>query len=234
MIGERALRKGMERIRKLLERLQPNVVCLQEVDEGSHWNRYINLLEPLRDERLKFAFLGVHNRRQGRRSLAYGNAVLSSLPMLSAEVVAFGSRSIGEKGFIYAELESSGGAIPLVNVHLDYASRRARLAQIEQLVAFIEGMEAGDSGCVAPIICGDFNSTDGRKGDAVEVLLERLNRHHCYTLQPQSGQTFPSLFPMRRLDFVMLPQQWRCRSCSIIPALVSDHLPVFVEVERVR
>jgi endonuclease/exonuclease/phosphatase family metal-dependent hydrolase len=51
----------LRKIALLLERLRPDIVALQEVDEDSHWNGRLNLL----------AYLQEHTRLGDRRGLTY-------------------------------------------------------------------------------------------------------------------------------------------------------------------
>lgn len=235
--------RQLARIKKLLRRLQPDVVCLQEVDEQSHWNRHINLLEPLQDEvHLPYGFLGVHNRRGGSKALAYGNAVLSRYPLRHAEVVAFGNRTLGEKGFVYAEVElpysgtdaAAASVLPLINLHLDFQSKQARCAQVDKVLAFLDHKDsaAGSSGGAehdrpAPLICGDFNARRANTRDAVHYLWQALAQRHAYTLFPERSRTFPSVLPVRGLDFILLPAPFQFEEARVVRSYVSDHRPVF-------
>lgn len=231
LVTTNGLLRQLGRIGRLLKRLAPDIVCLQEVDEGSHWNRYLNLLEPIREAAgLPYAFLGVHNRRHGTRSLAYGNAILSRIPILSAEAVAFGNKTLGEKGFVYAEIGQAGAmALPLVNLHLDFRSRATRVRQIEHLSRFIKEMHGERRDRPAPVICGDFNARRSNRRDAVLQLFEDLQQRGHYSIHPRSGLTFPSLLPVRGLDFVLLPESMQCLESRVVRTYVSDHRPVLVE-----
>lgn len=85
----------MTRIRSLFDSLALDMVCLQEVDESSHWNKHLNLVDLLKEETgLAHGYIGVHNRRNRRRQLAYGNAILSRSPVECTQVVCFGSKRI--------------------------------------------------------------------------------------------------------------------------------------------
>ena len=72
------IERNLQRIVRLLQREQPDIVALQEVDADSHWNRRIHLLEYLaREANYPHSYMGIHNRREGRLPLAYGNGILS-------------------------------------------------------------------------------------------------------------------------------------------------------------
>ena len=69
--------------------------------------------------------------------MAYGNALLTRFPIRHAEHEAFGQASLGEKGFVCAELETPHGILPVVNLHLDFRSRLRRIEQVETLIQFL-------------------------------------------------------------------------------------------------
>lgn len=235
--SEDKINRQMQRIRALFDSLRLDIVCLQEVDESSHWNKHLNLLDLLKAETgLAHGFVGVHNRRSGRKQLAYGNAILSRAPVECPEVVSFGQKTIGEKGFLCAETVLRGQRFALINVHLDFRSRRRRLTQVEALIRFIHDKlyPADHTPPVRPIICGDFNASQNRRGDAVYQLFGYILSHDAYRLYPERGSTFPAHRPVRGIDFVFMPSDYYCRSVEIVRSLVSDHLPVMIEFEAAR
>lgn len=222
--------RQLDRIARLLRRENPDLVCLQEVDEASHWNRSVHLLECLREKcGFPHSYLGVHNRRRGRRPLAYGNGILSRFPIHQPRTFPFGEKVIGEKGFLVAEVEVDQVALPLVNLHFDYRSRQRRVEQVNQVIHVIHESLTGHG--IAPIICGDFNSARNRKKDAVEQLFGYILSHRCYSRFPDRGNTFPAPSPMRCLDFIFVPRPLRVMGCSIIRSMVSDHRPVRIDFD---
>jgi len=131
----RKLHLNLRRIAALLERLQADVVALQEIDECSVWSGNFDHLDYLRAHAgFPHAVFGINNRRVGLMNLSYGNAILSRFPILETETVVFGKRRVGEKGFLFAEIDVAGRIVPLVNLHLHFGSRRRRMLQLDQLV----------------------------------------------------------------------------------------------------
>ena len=230
--GAGGIERNMGRIGRLLRRVAPDVVALQEVDEDSHWNQRIHLLDYLQKETgFAHSYMGVHNRREGRLPLAYGNALLSAYPIFTAEHRAFGTASLGEKGFLYTEIEFPAGHLPVINLHLDFRSRRRRIEQVEHLIDYLGARhrENGDGHFFAPIVCGDFNSRSGPPTDAVRHLFRYLEEHCEYQLFPQGARTFPSLLPSQGLDFIFLPKRHKVLHCEVLRSYVSDHRPVLLD-----
>ena len=225
------LRANLRKIAKLIVQLNPDFVALQEVDERSLWAGNFDHLEYLRlHTGFQHAVLGVHNRRLGLLNLSYGNALLSKYPILASETIVFGKRSVGEKGFLFSELDVGGRVVPLVNLHLHFSSREHRIRQIGRLLAWLTEKQRGMRGRwhVPAIVCGDLNNP-GTSADATAALLSHLSDHGEYVLHPATGRTFPSPLPGRLLDFVFLPSACSVMHCEIVRCYLSDHRPVIVD-----
>ena len=234
--SQRGIERSLQRVAHLLRQVDADIVALQEVDEDSHWNQRIHLLDVLQKQAgYARAYLGVHNRRAGKLPLAYGNGLLTKFPIRHAEHEAFGQASLGEKGFVCAELETPHGILPVVNLHLDFRSRLRRIEQVERLIQFLDDKKYTEEGTphLSPIVCGDFNSRSGRRGDAVRHLFSYLEDQCAYQLRPRGkrSRTFPSLLPIHGLDFVFVPPGYSIISSEVLRSYVSDHRPVLVELE---
>jgi endonuclease/exonuclease/phosphatase family metal-dependent hydrolase len=226
-----ALQNNLRKIARLIERLKVDIVALQEVDENSRWAGSFDHLAYLqRHTGLAYAVHGVTNRRVGRYQLNYGNALLTRYPIHHHETVPFGRGTLGEKGFLFAEIDSPHGRLPLVNIHLNHNSRPKRLQQIAHLIRHVGELrqQRAAQWHTPPLFCGDFN-TPSHLPDATATLLGWLEQSNNYTLLPKTGKTFPSAWPARALDFVFLPQECREPRAKIVRSLLSDHQPVLVE-----
>jgi endonuclease/exonuclease/phosphatase family metal-dependent hydrolase len=231
LTSPRKLRVNLRGIATLLGRLQPDVVAMQEIDEHSRWAGNFDHLDYLRvHAKFPHAVFGINNRRTGLLNLSYGNAFLSHHPLLKTETVVFGSRRVGEKGFMFAEIEVAGRRIPIINLHLHAASRVQRMRQLGLLTGWLQERLRRDSAgwAMPPVICGDFNNSHTRD-DATAALLSHLSDYSEYVMYPQTGGTFPSPMPRRRLDFVFLPAECRRVQCRVLRTLLSDHCPVLAE-----
>ncbi len=227
----RKLRSNLHRIAKLIGRLEPDIVALQEIDERSRWAGNFDQLAYLRDlTGFPHAVFGINNRRGGLLNLSYGNALLSRYPIAVSENIVFGRSRVGEKGFLYAEFDVDGRCLPVVNLHFHYRSRHHRLVQLDRMLAYLRLKQRHHSQhwAVLPLVCGDFN-TPGHTSDATASLLSHLCDFGDYHLHPTRGRTFPSPLPTRLLDFVFLPPGCEGPRSRVVPTVLSDHRPVLVD-----
>jgi len=232
--SERRLRRNISAIAALMREWKVDIAAFQEIDEDSHWHHGVRMMEELRIESgFENAMMGINNRREGDKPLAYGNALFSRLPVELWDNQPFGNATLGEKGFMYAEVMiGEHHLLPIVNLHLDYRSRERRIEQIEQLIDYMRQRPCrSDRMHLPPILCGDFNCKAGNLTDAVAHLFRHMTEENHYVLYPENARTFPSLWPQRAIDFVFIPNDFHVTACQVIPALLSDHMPVFIEFE---
>lgn len=231
--GPKRIFKNLDRIAHIIKEHQPDIVALQEIDASSHWNRHINLLDYLQSATdYPVSIHGIHNRRHGRKPLAYGNAFLSKFPVKDWKVVSFGNKKLGEKGFLEACFDVNGTQIDVINLHLDFRSRMTRLRQVDQLIASIHQRSLADPYHLPPIICGDFNTSSRSQRDALHQLIDRHVGDEDYEYVPRAERTFPAHFPSRGLDFILLAQPYAALRTEVIKSFASDHLPVISTLQH--
>jgi endonuclease/exonuclease/phosphatase family metal-dependent hydrolase len=231
LTSSRKLRLNLRRIAALLGELKADLVALQEIDECSVWAGSFDHLDYLRTHAgFPHAAFGINNRRSGLVNLCYGNAILSRFPITETETIVFGKRRMGEKGFLFAEIDVGGKVVPIVNLHLHFSSRQKRLLQLDLLVTWLRGKERerGAGWAVHPIVCGDFNTPE-TGDDATASLFSHLHDYGDYCLHPLMGPTFPSPLPSRALDFVFVPPGCKVVRSEVVRSFLSDHRPVMVE-----
>jgi endonuclease/exonuclease/phosphatase family metal-dependent hydrolase len=230
--GRRRFQRNLQKIAKLLDELKPDIVALQEIDENSRWSGsfdHLNYLNALAD--FPYAVFGVNNRRTGGYHLNYGNAILSRHPIVTSENITFGNHKVGEKGFLFSEIEVRGHLLPIVNLHLHYGSRTHRFRQIDQLMEYLnlKRERRRSQWATEPILCGDLNNPSHRL-DATASLFQYFSLQGHYTLHPPKGvRTYPAPWPRRALDFIFLPPSCRVLHCHVVRCNLSDHRPVMVE-----
>lgn len=230
---QKRIRRTLLGIARLMSSVNADVVALQEIDRCSRWAGNFDHLHYLSvHSSIPHSVFGINNQREGLLNLSYGNALLSRAPILRSETIVFGNKRVGEKGFLYAELDLQGKVIPLVNLHLHYRSRLHRMRQLDRLTEFLQQQHQlhGERWFIPPIVCGDFNTPHNNE-DAATNLYSRLHSFGDYRFFPVEEGTFPSPWPSRTLDFVFLPRACRHVHAAVLQSRLSDHCPVLVEFD---
>lgn len=231
--SETKIRAQLLKIARLISRLGVDIVALQEVDENSRWSGSFDHLAFLAGH-AGFAHVafGITNRRVGRYQLNYGNAVLARTPISQVENQIFGPGKVGEKGFMYCEIELPQGRVPLLNLHLNHSSRATRLRQAARVMEFLARQQRQRAAlcCSRPIICGDMNNA-ATSPDATATILGYLQQSSNYSLHPKGARahTFPSIWPQRALDYIYLPEECAAPEAQVLRCMLSDHRPVLAE-----
>lgn len=230
LLPARGIRKNLTRIADALSVMRPDVVALQEIDADSHWNGRMDQPAILAESiGLGHVSFGPTTRREGRRPLHYGNALLTRLPMVEHRNRPFSSAKLGGKGYQCAVVAARAGDFGVVNLHLCYRSAQNRRDQIAVLLEDLRALQR-PGGAFTPLICGDFNACSSRPNDAVRALERGLAALGLdYALHPESMPTFPSVHPWRKLDFLFVPASWTVHAVSAPRLLLSDHLPLLIE-----
>ncbi len=227
----RKLRANLRKIGRLINEHDPDVVALQEIDQNSRWAGNFDHLEYLKlHTGYQHSVFGINNRRAGLLNLSYGNAFLSRHPIIESENIVFGARTVGEKGFLYVELDVGGRRVPIVNLHLHYRSRVHRFRQVERVMNYVTNkhQHRRNHWHMPPIVCGDLNNP-AHRSDATSELMRYFSLHGHYSLHPVDGLTYPSPLPSRGLDFVFLPPACSDVKSEVIRSFLSDHRPVWVD-----
>lgn len=214
-----------ERISGVLRELDADVVALQEVlsVEGS---------ERQRDQaRFIAEELGMEYRIGENRRLhggAYGNVILSRLPIRAAHNYDITWRGRERRGCLRADVNVGENALLHVfNIHLGTAFIERR-HQGRQLV----GPEILNNAALvgARLVVGDFN--EWTRGLASRLLASHFEsadiRHHL-----RRARTYPGVLPLLHLDHIYYDRALELKSLSLhrsrTALVASDHLPLFAD-----
>jgi len=227
-------RMVIHELREGLNTLEPDLVFLQEVQglNERHALRFASWPHAPQHEFLAQAgWQHAYGRNRVHHYGHYGNAMLSRFPIVSTENSDISSHRFERRGLLHCVLEVPGWGQPLhcVCVHLSLHERGRR----RQLDAIVERLAPLASGGAPIVVAGDFNDWRQR---ATRVLEDRLGLREVtsvYGLRP--ARTFPSIFPVLRLDRIY------ARGFSVIEAsvhrgapwsLLSDHLALGAVLQR--
>ncbi len=218
-----------ERIAETLSHYHPDIVLMQEVDDGVPRSRFHRQVDWFGDalELKHRAFQANVRLRRGH----YGNAILSRFPLTDVHdielTVPLKKRRRALAARCHLRFDHHERSLILFNFHLGLAGyeRRAqarRLLRNEMLVR---------SHHTTPLILGgDLNDVWGTIG---RRILEPAG------LKPASGlvHTFPAVRPLRPLDRIFFRGDLQCHHCfrsrMRLAQAASDHLPLIADFELI-
>ncbi len=221
-----------ERIIEILAHYGPDLVLLQEVDDGVPRSRGLDLARVLAGSLGYLHYVVGHNvtLRQGR----YGNAILSRQPIRMASNIDLTVGARKRRGCQHARVLVDGAirAVEVFNVHLGLSARE-RQQQVRILARSPEFVRLGRE--VPCIVAGDFNDW---RSMLRPIFVEGLG-FECATDRGRSGQramrTYPSFSPSGGLDRIYHRGTLRLvgvRRCGLrVSRVASDHLPVIADFE---
>lgn len=231
-IGGLDRRYRPERIVDVLGHYAPDVVLLQEVDDGaqrSRHDRQVDLFAKALGMSHRAFFPNVRVRGGG----SYGNAVLSRHPIAAARNVDLTFPAKKHRSALYAALQVHGAhggrprAVHVFNLHLGLSGFERKW----QLGRFFADHPFAGLGVHAPVIVGgDFNDVWGR-------LARFFFEPAGFQVPERPVRTFPAWAPVRALDAVYARGPLRVRhlyrSHLRTARFASDHLPLYAELELV-
>ncbi len=214
------------RVADVIAALEPDVIGLQEVDVGRSRTGGIDQAQVLASLlRMDYHFHPALTLEEER----YGDAILTTLParMVKADVLP----SHGEqRGALCIEVNVGEHVVQVVNTHLGLRSRDRRV-QINALLGS-DWLAHPEWQAKPRILIGDLNSTPLTR-TYKRVASAYRDAHAAAHQSPKA--TFPSRFPLLRLDHVFLSEQVRAVEARVVSTplsrLASDHLPLLVTVE---
>lgn len=213
------------RIADVIARSQADIIALQELDVGRKRTGGIDQVATIAMLLKMNAHFHPALHIEEER---YGDAILTALP---TRLVKAGSLpSMGEtRGAIWVQVDIHGETLNVLNTHLGLRNRdRAR-----QVAALLGDDWIGHAAFSAlpSIVCGDLNATPSSV--AYKRLSTRFRDAQLLTAT-KPRPTFPSRYPLLRIDHVFVSREIRVTSSSIVFDLLarraSDHLPLLVNL----
>jgi len=213
-----------KRIAEVLKEIDADVVALQEVVGMDEAAREHNQVAAIAEE-LGFSFCIGENRRV--RGGAYGNAVLSRLPIVEHRNHDLTCRRYEPRGVLEVKIETaSSDVLHLFNVHLGtgFFERRYQAHRLYDAIG-------GDANVSSPrILLGDFN-------EWTRGLTTRLMSFHLNSAEPEQrlgrARTYPGVFPLLHLDHVYYNAHLKLDQVMVhrsrLALAASDHLPIVAD-----
>ncbi|HEX5091415.1 MAG TPA: endonuclease/exonuclease/phosphatase family protein [Burkholderiales bacterium] len=227
-------RMVIHELREGLNALEPDLVFLQEVQglNERHALRFASWpLAPQHEFLAQAGWQHAYGRNRVHHSGHYGNALLSRFPIVSTENSDISSHRFEKRGLLHCVLAVPGWQRNLhcVCVHLSLHERGRR----RQLEAIVERLAPLAERGAPIVVAGDFNDWRQRATRVLEARLGLREVTAIYGVRP--ARTFPSLFPVLRLDRIYVS------GFSVVEAsvhrgapwsLLSDHLALGAVLQR--
>jgi endonuclease/exonuclease/phosphatase family metal-dependent hydrolase len=211
-------RFDLDRVIALIKSHDPDVIALQEID--SRRPRAEGAVEPFVALKAALGTHGIDAKAIAAKDGDYGQALISRWPILNAEIHDISYQEREPRRAIRCEIHAPSGTVRVVATHLGLSIRERR-GQAQTLL----GLVGEDD--MTSVVLGDFNDWLW-VGSVRKVLAGQLPAR-------SRQRTFPSFFPLLRLDRVY------CRPVSALMStrtdltarLLSDHLPVICDIRVV-
>jgi len=224
-IGGVDRRYRLGRIVEAVGHCEPDVVLLQEVDDGAPRSRRHRQVDLLADA------LGLPHRAYQRnvtlRTGYYGNAILSRFPLYDVRhldlTVPLKKRRRALAAHCRFRFGGHSHTILVFNFHLGLAGFERTI----QVRRFLDSDMLKHTHKSTPVIAaGDFNDAWGR-------LRRRLLEPAGFTPVAKRVRTFPAFMPMRTLDWIYhrgdISLHHAFASHTEVAKQASDHLPLVAD-----
>lgn len=204
-------KRDLQRTAQVILQMQAEVIGLQEVD---------NHVEVGGDDLQKLQTLTgmevIAGPTMQRETGDYGNALLTQLPVMKIERYDISVKRREPRGLLVVHLDWHGEMLQVAVTHLGLRPGERR-RQVHQLLEYLANKSR-----TPLILMGDLNEwlLWGRP-------LRWLHRHFGKTRSPA---TFPSFWPLLRLDHILVDPPYRISNRSVykspLSIIASDHLPL--------
>lgn len=224
-------RLDVDRIAGVIGELEPDIVCLQELDVNRVRTGGVDQAGVIA-ERLEMAVR--FHPAMTVETEEYGDAILTPHPERLVRVGALptvrGVPGLEPRGALWVRIEIGGVSLNVLTTHLGLVPREQRL----QAAALAGKDWLGHPDCTGPtLLAGDFNATSITR--PYQTLTRTLADCQRRLGLKSTIKTFPSGFPAIRIDHVFVSPEIRVTAVgapfSPLSRMASDHLPLVVDFE---
>ena len=229
LLRESTARGNVTEIGRVLRRVGPDVVALQEADGPSAWSGNFDHVAALADHaEMADHYRGDHNHfGSNRYPLASGTAILSAWRLKNRHSQRFGTTWRDTKGFVAASVrvpEWGHLELDVVSVHLDFLRPSLRRKQILQMVETLESRRRRPM-----VMLGDLNCCWDQEPESMRLFHDELGLR---AFEPDgAAPTFPVQNPRRRLDWILVSEELDFADYHTLKTPLSDHLGVVADLQ---
>jgi endonuclease/exonuclease/phosphatase family metal-dependent hydrolase len=223
-------RDNLPRVAELVRRTGADLVLLQEVDRNTRRSGPAD--QPATLARLT-GYSAAFGRTIGFQGGDYGVALLSRWPirrdtLVFLEVAAPPGQAVGDReqrGVLLVEVAAPGGPLTVLNTHLDASADDAW--RVQEVATVLRVARTAGQG-MPLLLGGDFNA---RPESVVHAAVRAAGFRDAWEgCGEGDGPTFPAAAPSRRIDYLYLTGEVRCRAAEVPAGEASDHRPLLVRL----
>jgi endonuclease/exonuclease/phosphatase family metal-dependent hydrolase len=218
-----------DRILKILKDIDADIIALQEVLSIPKLTREDDQASYFAEELSLNYCVGENRKLKGG---AYGNVILSRLPILQNRNYDISVRWREQRGCVRADLAWDETLLHVFNVHFgtDFLERRFQVRKlIDTKILHNEELKG------QRLVLGDFN--EWTRGLTSQMLSSNLNSVDLKKYLKRS-RTYPGVLPVLHLDHIYFDQGLTLKNLKLYKSrtamIASDHLPLIAEFEHSR
>ncbi|WP_310820851.1 endonuclease/exonuclease/phosphatase family protein [Stratiformator vulcanicus] len=222
-VGGRDRQYSLDRILDVIRGEQPDMVCLQEVDQNVKRSNFDD--QPTAIAGAIEAVDSLYQLNVPKREGGYGNLIATRFPVVSKHHLSLRKGRRKNRGAQIVVVRTPRGRFRVVNIHLGLAEKE-RIWQIEHLLSHRLFLEADD---LPTLVIGDTNDwrNNLEDGPFLAAGFRKLTR------PPSRYRSFPAFLPMAGLDKAFVRDVPEAKARVVRTRLsreASDHLPIVVEL----
>ena len=226
-------KEKIENVLKLIKKINPDIICLQELTLNGKWNNYKNTARWLA-KRLNYDyyFMPYHKFKEGTIS---GNGILSRYPIKKGVSIRIGRLYGKEKYESYRYIETTlnidSYLLKIGTVHLSFfpylITTNEKKKEFSQLFKKIKKKKRRF------IFTGDLNA----RPNSYIIRMLRKKFKHCgpdfklptWTTKPFDFKGFKENRLRWRIDYVFATKDIKVVSSNVRKTRYSDHLPICID-----
>lgn len=224
-VGGSDRRYRLDRVIRVIEDEDPDLVCLQEVDFNVSRSSYHD--QPTLISQYLRATAHLYQLNVPHREGGYGNLLLSRWPIHRHHHVSLRMHHRKPRGAQLAVVDTPEGHLHIVNWHLGLAEKERRW-QVNHLLGHHSFLESAH---LPTLIAGDYN-------DWRNTLGRHAFDHHRFhqaTAPIARFRSFPAFLALASLDKVFYRGEISVEHARIVrnrlSRLASDHLPLVLDFQ---
>ncbi|MGI9601338.1 MAG: endonuclease/exonuclease/phosphatase family protein [Acidimicrobiales bacterium] len=219
-----------ERIARVIARIEPDVVGLQEVDVGRSSTGGVDQARIIAEQLGMDLYFHATRETEGGY---FGDAVLSRLPMRVHHTGPLprleGDHDLEPREAVWIEVDAGQTTFSVINTHLSVHPRERRM-QADALLGpdWLEPVPVGEN----IVLCGDFNASP--RLPTCRAISRRLTDVQVGLDGHRPRRTWGGRWPVARIDHIFVDPSLQVLHTDVpathLTRTASDHLPLYADI----